>query len=127
MVVKKPNGDGKVKNGGSKTTRGKATEANLNLVDKNGNMLPAESKTKRDDKCQVKRQGIKAINSTESKASNNQEIITTYEADDGTIYELDGKIQLGITVSEHNGLIYLALGFFWFLTVNCLSYYCNYL
>lgn len=91
MVVKKPNGDGKVKNGGSKTTRAKATEANLNLVDKNGNMLPAESKTKRDDKCQVKRQGIKAINSTESKASNNQEIITTYEADDGTIYELDGK------------------------------------
>lgn len=92
MVVKKPSGDGKAKNGGSKLTRGKANEANL--VDKNGNMLagiPAETKGKRDEKCQVKRQGMKTINSTDSKGSNTQEIITTYEADDGTVYELDGK------------------------------------
>ena len=89
MVVKKPNGDGKAKNGAGKLTRGKANEANL--VDKNGNMVPAETNGKRDEKCQVKRQGIKTINSTDSKGSNTQEIITTFEADDGTVYELDGK------------------------------------
>ncbi len=87
--MKKPNGDGKAKNGGSKSTRGKANEGSL--VDKNSNMLPAETKAKRDDKCQVKRQGIKTINTTDSKGSSTQEIITTYEADDGTVYELDGK------------------------------------
>ena len=89
MVVKKPNGDGKAKNGGGKSTRGKANESNL--VDKNGNMLPAESKGKRDEKCQVKRQGIKTMNTTDGKGLSTQEIITTYEADDGTVYELDGK------------------------------------
>ncbi|CAB4009202.1 arginine-glutamic acid dipeptide repeats -like, partial [Paramuricea clavata] len=95
MVVKKPSGDGKAKNGGSKSTRGKANEANL--VDKNGNMLtgvPAETKGKRDEKCQVKRQGMKTINSTDSKGSNTQEIITTYEADDGTVYELDDCVYI---------------------------------
>jgi hypothetical protein len=59
--------------------------------DKNGNMLPAESKGKRDEKCQMKRQGIKTINTTDGKGLSSQEIITTYEADDGTVYELDGK------------------------------------
>jgi hypothetical protein len=90
MVVKKTNGDGKAKNGAGKSTaRAKPSESNL--VDKNGNMLPAESKGKRDEKCQMKRQGIKTINTTDGKGLSSQEIITTYEADDGTVYELDGK------------------------------------
>ena len=126
MVVKKPSGDGKAKNGGTKNTRGKASETSL--VDKNGNVLPAEAKGKRDEKCQVKRQGIKSINTTDGsgKGTNSAEIITNYEADDGTIYELDGKNEDHV-LANTTFLIYLALGVFWFSPVNCLSYYCNYL
>lgn len=87
MVVKKPSVDGKTKNGGTKITRSKASESTL--VDKNGNML--ETKGKRDDKCQVKRQGMKSINTTDGKGSNATESISFHEADDGTIYELEGK------------------------------------
>lgn len=88
--MKKATVDGKARNVTNKSTRGKSSESSLLLVDKNGNTLPAETKGKRDEKCQVKRQGIKTINTIDSKGSNTQEI-TTHIAEDGTVYELDGK------------------------------------
>ncbi|XP_028393686.1 arginine-glutamic acid dipeptide repeats protein-like [Dendronephthya gigantea] len=93
MVMKKATVDGKPKNVTNKSTRGKSSESSLPLVDKNGNMLPAETKGKRDEKCQVKRQGIKTINTIDSKGSNTQEI-TTHIAEDGTVYELDDCVYI---------------------------------
>lgn len=124
MVVKKTNGDVKAKNGGSKSTRAKTNEATF--VDKNGNMLVTESAAKQDEKCQVKRQGIKSVSLTDGKGSSNtQETITTYQAHDDTTYELDGNKDFMYTLFCDYRIIYSSLRAFWFSTVNCLSYYCN--
>lgn len=98
MAIKKGsvNSDVKVKNGGGKTNRGKGNDAIDSLTDKNGNMLPAESGGKREEKCQVKRQGLKTTintetNKTETKTSPSSNEIIRHMASDGTVYELDGK------------------------------------
>lgn len=98
MAVKKGNGncDGKVKNGTGKANRGKANDSN-SLVDKNGNMLPAENRGKREGKCQVRRQGLKSTINTETNRKeaktlpSSSEIIPNYLSKDGTLYELEGK------------------------------------
>lgn len=98
MAVKKgsTNSDVKAKNGGAKTNQGKGSDAIDSLIDKNGNMLPAESRGKREEKCQVKRQGLKTTintetNKTETKTLPSSNEITRHMASDGTVYQLDGK------------------------------------
>ena len=75
---------------------------NGGLVDKNGNVLPPESKSKREEKCQEKRQGLKTTvnpdaNTKETKplASNGGELLTRYTSSDGTMYEVDGTFSFG--------------------------------
>lgn len=92
MVLKKTSGEAKgLKNVANKTGRVKGTGESA-LVDKNGNMLSVEANGKRDEKSLGKRQGTKNVNTSDSKAKGpNNEEMKTYEADDGTVYEIDGK------------------------------------